>query len=263
MPAQDQVADDGHFVTVQNPITDATLSQIQNSIERALNQPGRHIKKVVFDFNPDNGEAASPKYGSCRDLAQYILKLKNNGVYTIAFVHAKTYRHSVLPVLACNDLVMSHDAKIGDVAEPNEIVPGDELEMYARVAGDEHEAVVLKMLDKNIEVVLGQFKGNPYYVDAAKAEKKDVFVNKKTRPVLPRGSVGLYSQEQAMTFGLCQMALETRQAVVEQYNLNPAILHGDRYGGHKIKAVKIELSGVIDEALRQKIKGQLNEVRVA
>ena len=56
---QKQESVDGIFITVQNPITDATLTQIKNTIDRALNQPGRHIKKIVFDFNPGDSEAAS------------------------------------------------------------------------------------------------------------------------------------------------------------------------------------------------------------
>ena len=73
-PRRTEGAVDGMFVTVPNPITDAGIWRIRNSINRALNQPGRPIKKVVFDFNPldenkTSSEAATTNYGSCLDLA--------------------------------------------------------------------------------------------------------------------------------------------------------------------------------------------------
>ena len=221
------------FVTVPNPITDAGNIRIQNSIDRALNQPGRRIKKVVFDFNPldenkKGSEAATTNYGSCLELARYINKLNNNGTYTIAFVHAKTTRHTVLPVLACKDLVMSSEGKIGEVAGPNDVIPEADAREYVRIVNSKFkEAVVLKMLDKNIEVVSGKEGGSQIYVDSANVQKAgtpfvDVIItDKNAKPVLPRGSVGLYNLEQAMQFKLCEQALETRHAIADAYSLSP------------------------------------------
>ena len=250
----------GLFITVQNPITDAAIKTMRKKIERA--QAKRGIKKVIFDFNPDDSEAATPEYGSCHDLAAYILELKNNGVYTVAFVHGNTRRHTVLPALACNDLIMSRNAKIGEVTEPNKIPQLDEMEFYARVVGEEKEAVVLKMLDKNVEVVLGRKGGTPIYVDVAKAMQKDVNVApaSKANPVLPRGTLGFYSLEQAMKFRLCSDSLENRPAVKEKYRLDPASMEDDERP-HKIKATRIDLTGPIDGNMQQKLKGQFKEVR--
>jgi len=260
---------DGHFESVQNPITTVTVDQMKNRIDQALNRPGMRVRKVVFDFNPGDGEAATSDYFSCSKLAEYINTLKNNGIQTIAFVHGKTSRHSVLPVLACTDLVMSHDAKIGEVAGPDDNVPQRQRQAqeYAEIAGKSREAVVLKMLDKNVEVVLGtEGANNPIYVDSAKAGKagtpfEGVFVAKGGDIIVPRGGIGLYNTEQALRFGLCTVTAETREEVAEKYTLTPASLRGDRYGGNKIKAVKIDLTGVIDDPMIQKFKRQLQEVR--
>ncbi len=253
---------DGIFETVQNPITDATLTQMKNRIDRAINQPNARIRKVVFDFNPGDNEAGSPNYGSSRDFAEYIQKLKDNGVATIAFVHGKTSRHTVLPALACNDLVMSADAKIGDVITGNDPVSPDVAAMYAKVAGKTNEAVVLKMLDRNMVVVSGRKDGNTVYVDQANAEREGVHIADRAKPpVLSRGATGLYTLEQATQFGLSSATRETREAVAELYNISTASLRGDRTGGKPVKAVKIDLAGPIDDAMFQKLKGQLKEVR--
>ena len=64
----------------------------------------------------------------------------------------------------------------------------------------------------------------------------------------------------AQKFTLCiNLPLENWQEVAEKYNLSPSSI-GDRYRG-KIKAVKIELSGPIDDSFHQKLKTQLKDVR--
>ncbi len=266
--------DDGLFVTVQNPITDATLTKITGRIDRAMSQPGRSIKKVVFDFNPDGSDAASDHRGSCRDFARYITtKLKNNGIRTIAFIHGKTTRHTVLPVLACDDLAMSSDAKIGEVVEPNEILSEDDAKEYVKAANSKFkEALVRKMLDKNIEVVCGREGQSTIYVDSANIDKdgtgkagtpfQGVFVTPQNRnkPALPRGSVALYDRGQALQFNLCSKSVETRQDLAADLEMPSSSLHEDG-GGGKYKAVKIELTGSIDESFHQKLKSQLKEVK--
>src|SRR5262249_46666771 len=78
----------GLYITVQNPIVDAGTNDIFKRIERA--QVARNVKKVIFDFNPDNAEANTDDYFAGARLAKVIKRLNNNGITTVAFVHAKT-----------------------------------------------------------------------------------------------------------------------------------------------------------------------------
>ena len=87
-------------------------------------------------------------------------------------MHAKTYRHTVLPVLACNDLIMSTDAKIGEGRGTQRDRPSGYCRYVRPGRGIEKEAVVLKMLDKNITVVEGGLKGTTVYVDLDKIRKR-------------------------------------------------------------------------------------------
>ena len=61
--------------------------------------------KIVYDFNPDNQASGSTLFGPCLDLADYLLTVPD--VTTIAFVHAQVNRHTVLPVLACQEIVIA------------------------------------------------------------------------------------------------------------------------------------------------------------
>ena len=201
--ARKQESVDGIFITVQNPITDATLTQIKNTIDRALNQPGRHIKKIVFDFNPGDSEAATPNYGSCHDFADYIKKLKDNGTFTVAFVHAKTYRHTVLPVLACNDLIMSTDAKIGEGRGTQRDRPSGYCRYVRPRRGPRERGRRSQNAGQEYHGRRGRSQGHHGLRGPGQDPEKDpkfdgVFVNENNaKIVLAPGTLGLYNLEEA------------------------------------------------------------------
>src|SRR5205809_636453 len=95
--------------------------------------------------------------GACYDLSKYLLSLQD--VTTVAFVHSKVTRHTVLPVLSCKEIIMSKEARLGDVAdEPVEPLGFVEEGAYKEVAKRRSlsEALVLKMLKKNMVVFEGE-----------------------------------------------------------------------------------------------------------
>jgi membrane-bound serine protease (ClpP class) len=261
--AAQEPAESGLFLTVQNPINNATITNLQSRIDRKRGVPGEKLRKVIFDLNPSDGEAATTSFGACSDLADLIQNLNNNGITTVAFVHGKTTRHSVLPILACAEVVMSSGAALGKVVEGNEILDEEKTRVYRRFAGPAREAAVMKMIDKNVAIVQGFKNGGPVYVEASMVGKPgfDVAVPPANlqKPVVPKGDTALYNAGEATRFNLCQHVLETRDAVVEHYQLRPGDLRDDLNA--KVKAVKIELAGPIDESFRQKLRGQLQEVR--
>ena len=104
--SQEARPDGGLFISVQNPITSEVVSRIVAKSDRALSS-GK-VAKLIFDFNPAGHPACSEDYGACRQLADHLLNLKQ--CQTVAFVHNEVTGHTVLPVLACQELVMSREA---------------------------------------------------------------------------------------------------------------------------------------------------------
>src|SRR4051794_30761184 len=144
--ARGPVADEGHepgaFVTVSSPITSTVVNQIKETIARA--EANRPLRKIVFDFNPEGAEVASPDFGPCLDFANYIREKRGEGkLLTVAFVRNKTTRHTVLPVLACDELIMAPDAAIGNVAAGPGLTPDPiELAAYERYSRPDQRAIV-------------------------------------------------------------------------------------------------------------------------
>ena len=264
--AQAQESQRGLFVTVFNPITDALVTQIQNSVDRARSRDAKPLRVVVFDFNPGGNEAGTDNYGSSLVLARYIKNLSDNGVTTVAFLRNTTTRHTVLPVLACKDIVMAQDARLGEVAKGNDVVPVEDAQQYAKYAGRGREAAVMKMLYPEVEIVQGNLGGQPFYLDAAKIGKpgfEDVVVNKANMKIIKaKGLTGLYNAVEASQFQLCQLSgMQTPQDVLNAYQLDPSALTDSDFGDEPIKACKIELIGLINEDMKQKLLNQFKEVR--
>lgn len=165
---------DGTFVTVRgfsSRETERIKEVTQDAITRfrAREPAGGGVRRgyfLIIDFNPENHSSASDDYGACYQLAKYLRSLRQEGVTTVAFVHRSVTRHAVLPVLACQELVMSEEARLGDVH-------GTEYEQnYYRELIAEHyprnQAVAWRMFDKALRVrkVRRLDENIPFYVDA-------------------------------------------------------------------------------------------------
>ena len=260
-PAQDAPAADGIIVTVNNPITEGGISQIKSQIDAARNEPRKNIKKVVFNFNPEGKDAATEAYGTSYELAKYIQTLRNNNLLTIAFVNGKTTRHTVLPVIACDELVMSSEAKLGEVWSKDRPLDRNEQKTYEETAGITKAGPVLRMIDPNVKLVQANYKGTIIYVPLRKLEAKDpayaeVQPANLTPVPMPTG-VALYDLNQAIRFKLCSQQANTYDELREKYGLSSDALSGDPLRGKAMKPVRIRLEGQIDTALREKVKRQV------
>src|SRR5205807_8840717 len=113
------------------------------------------VKKIVFDFNRDDKDAVNTSFGACYELASYIAGLRVN-TQTVAFVHGKVAGHTVLPVLACQEVVMSpaKEAKLGEVVAEGVSPLGEpERAAYRAIFAREGQmAIVRKMYDPNVQL---------------------------------------------------------------------------------------------------------------
>src|SRR5262249_3949082 len=192
-------------------------------------------------------------------LADYLLELKDSGVLTVAWVHGETTRHSVLPVLACDEIVMADKAlgtptqprhpALGRVAPPDKPLRDKERDIYDRIDAKRWSAAITrKMYDANLVVVKVREKDGFSYRDA----------NTKPAPVgelvpeLGRDTVALYTFNDAVKYGLCQKkALNSLNEVLANYpgNLCNAPEHP--------VAWRVVISGELNGGLREKAERRI------
>lgn len=262
--AQDLVAEDGLFITVHHPITSPVMVRVQQTTEWARHRTDRKVRKIIFDFNPGNHPAGTSLYGPCYDLAKYLLSIQD--ITTVAFVHSEVNRHTVLPVLACNEIVMSSEARLGDVlADQPEPLTDDQLRFYERVALDRKRspALILKMIDKSMEVMEGRTaQGAVYYFDRRHLaqELATGVVMTRPEPVVPAGVEGFYGSAEAVKFHLCEpTTAETRQQVAEQYRLRSDSLREDPLQGRIPTASRILIEGPVNGALAESLQRRVRK----
>jgi membrane-bound serine protease (ClpP class) len=223
--AQDSV--DGLFVTVANPITSSAVSQVKDQTKRAvqkhrLSGAENRPLTIVYDFNPEGKPASTREFAPANDLATFLLD--QSQVRTVAFVHTETTQHTVLPVLACQELVMSSKATLGDVCgeeDAKRTLSPSEREEYRKTARRRPPAAILKMLDPDMELVKAQNSdGLAWVVDPHQPIPEGITVT-GTTPVVGAGpTTTLFTTDQALALRLCTTKKETREQVAEAYGLS-------------------------------------------
>jgi membrane-bound ClpP family serine protease len=225
--------------------------------EREAGQKGR-VFRLVCDFNPDNRTSSSDDFEACLKLANYLGELRKKGVQTIAFVHGEVSRHSVLPVLACSQIVLSADppSRIGKVVDQGASLNKLELLAYEEVTErNRHpKAIVRKMYDRDVAIV--KVKPGPdgeHYRDGGVNPPPDA------EPVaaLERGTTALYSHKQAREFGLCQpIIFNSLDEVLTAYNLPRTGLFPSL---DRPTAWRIVVAGTLNGELREKTQRRIRQ----
>jgi membrane-bound ClpP family serine protease len=260
---------DGEYIYVRNPINSDVVYRVKAQVRRFLDRGEHQGAKIVFDFNPQGYPSSTSDYGSCRELAAFILGIQD--CTTIAFVHVDQQwaeqpaltGHAVLPVLACKQIVMSTDARMGDAArdQSGPVLP-DQLQFYDHVARSRgrYPAVVLKMLDKDVEVVEGTLNNGVWYIDKRRKKEEAGFQETGPAPGLAPGRTGMYTAHQAEKFyRLCDLIRETPQEVIEAFGLPPRSLHGDPLQGRSPEAWRIVVSGQFDVGMQEKLERRVRQ----
>ncbi len=259
--AQPPAPEEGLLVTVPNPISSEALARIQSRIDPILNDANNPVKKIVFDFNPDGKAAATRDFGVCYSLADYIHHLSLNGLTTIAFVHAELTKHTVLPVLACSELVMSRDAALGRVIDEDDPQPAPEIIVaYRKHAREDRAALIVKMIDKHVEVFQGKDPENPAGPMLFRTAQEGGGRLLGARAEVPPGSVALYTAEKARAYGLCQQIIANSAELAQAYNIIPSSLRDDPLQGRESRPWMILVQGEITGGLRETMERRLRSI---
>ncbi len=242
---------DGLFITVPNPITDSAVRQIKSRIDEAFNRDQRSLRTIVFDFNPGGQPAVTSDFDSGSRLKRMIQELRKErgNLATIAFVHDEVTKHTVLPVLACHQIIMSKKGQLGAVMRGQAGEPPDDIksayEALARSWSGGSPDLILKMVDKNLVITQVKTKDGIRYVRKQHDQPGEV------PPGLEAGDANtLFDSEKARKYGLCASSLyETRSELARALGLSPRSLREDTPPDDKTPVVwRIDLSGTVNKA---------------
>ncbi|MFO0879724.1 MAG: NfeD family protein [Gemmataceae bacterium] len=174
------------------------LGPLKRFEQGAARQGGRFV--LILDFNPDGRRTESEDFGACYDLANLLRSKQTSlrGLRTVAFIHGDVRRHSVLPALACSELVFGESGRLGQVAGPNKALTRVEQTAYEDITRNRFPApLVKKMFDPALEV--GR-QGGQFVEMGANPPRPGVEVVGG----LGRGETAFYTFKQARDLGLSQ-----------------------------------------------------------
>ncbi len=268
-PAAQPEGPEGLFITVPNPITSEAVERIQKQIE-ARKPGGRGLGVIVFDFNPDGKPAWTSRPGVCSDLTHLIRGLRDK-VTTVAYVHNKVSGNTVMPVLACDEIIMSRNGSLGEITRtPEEIEPlrtvyeGYFLRGDPRY-GEQRFALIKKMYDPQVQLRRASSRKDPnqkVYVDARDPNVDKLYVGLEPVRGVADNAVAVYTAEIAREVGLRRGALaESRLEVAEMYGLPAAVVRDDPLGGRDPQVFTYVLRGEVDGAMRESVQRVLRNVR--
>ncbi len=248
-----QGGDVGLLVRVEGNLDTKQVDQIKERVNAALASGTDRPSKVIFWFTPKDQPTASASYGACADLGDAIQRWKD--VNTVAFVSGKLSGHAVLPALCCNELAMSKEASVGEVvpagAEPLEGLPVKGYETLLRDTKPAHFAVVRKMYDKTVRLMIGQKNKADWYYDSLDKAKfeKDGGTATNTTPVPggEAGVVGLYSSDRMGQFGLRKLSAQSVSDLAVLLNVAPGSLRDDPLHGKAPKAFRYVLRDALSK----------------
>jgi membrane-bound serine protease (ClpP class) len=263
-----QPPEDGIFVNVYKPITSEVTNRIRNQVDEARSgKNGKTVSKIIFDFNPgvtpSGQESSSPDFGPCYDLAKYIRGLHN--VMTVAYVHNKVSRHTVLPVLACKELVMggADSSWIGKVIDdPRGKLDAAEAKVYEQFAGETRAAIVQKMFDSGVELMKGRRNNAEFYYDKRKQADALAMGVVGGETVYGPGDLLLVNTDNALKLGLAKLGNKTqRRQLLDIYGLSPESLRSDPLRGAAPNARLVTLKGDIDAGMKESLLRRLRSAR--
>jgi membrane-bound serine protease (ClpP class) len=280
VPAQQPTNQDGLFITVPNPIRDDAVQQIKLKVRDALERQKRAIGTIVFDFNLDGQPNGSGNFGSCSDLADYIRNLTlgvahpdRGRIKVVAFVHGPVTKHSVLPALACGEIVMSdrqaHDdgrsrARIGNVtrslAEPlTPTARNTYRELAEQFASPD---LVLRMLDPELPLQRVKTGNAILYLSPARIaewrKENKIFT---VEPAVPAGlepGNAIFDARLAREVGLAGALIDTRADLADALKLSRHSLTEDWLVGKQPVAWRVDVTGVLNKGRVDSLRRRIN-----
>lgn len=265
LAAQPAPTRSGLSFAIPSPLTSDAVGRIKKAIEDARSRGADRPSIIVFEFNPDDKPAIGSGFGENYTLASYIAGLHD--LTTVAYIRNKVTGHSVLPVVACKEIVAGDAARLGEIVTPPERLTATEQAAYDEIIGKNrpaHFAVIRKMFDPRVQLRRGQKGRADFYLDLADraaAQKQGIQVtNTDELPAAPDGRIGLFTAAQLRELGLVSARADSREQLAEQYGLNAATLRDDWLAGREPVAYRYVLRGRVDAGLKESVLRMLDRV---
>lgn len=164
----------GRTVRINLPITSRTLDRVRQFVLRAVEKANADKQRLVliFEFTVPADQAEygrGSEFGAALSLAELLTSQQLSGVWTAAYVPQSIQGHAVLPVLACDEIIMAPKATIGRAGVDETVITESRRSNYREIADRRRSvpaAVALWMLDPRQAVYVVETEVSREFVTA-------------------------------------------------------------------------------------------------
>jgi membrane-bound serine protease (ClpP class) len=210
---------EGRLIRVRLPLTGNADAHIRSSIQRVVTQLSRlprregHRPTLILELVPQHRDS----YGEGTDftralsLVNYLTSPDLAQVKTVAYIPRTIKGHGVLIALACEEIVMSPDAEIGEAAiseDPSRQIDPKVVSSYQEIASRRSfpVAIALGMVDRRLEVLKVETDQGIEFIlknqmDGLKKSRTIV----KQEILVPAGSLGIFSGRDGREHGFVKL----------------------------------------------------------
>jgi membrane-bound ClpP family serine protease len=277
-PRREVELGDGRLIRVRLPLTGSADAHIKTTIDRAVEQLSRRPRPderrpvLILELSPgrrNTNYGAETDFERALSVARHLRSQPLSAVKTVAYIPRTIKGHAVLIALACEEIVMSPEAEIGEAGinekENGAIEPGI-ISHYTQIARERrtvHEAIVLGMLDPRREVLKVETEdGNEFVLreDLDELEREHTIVSQET--LVPAGSLGLFSGREGREYGFVKLLANDRAALARGLALPPDAVIEDQALVGDWRPVRLNIQGPIEPSSVRQLNTLIgNELR--
>ena len=258
----------GQWIRIPLPIDNSVVLRVKQSMERTLGATAGERPVFVLEFVASDGAGGAgqgTQFEDAHKLARFLTSDEVNGAGTVAFVPRALKGHAVLVAMACEKIIMSPSATLGDAGADEKVINNTMLAAYEEIARSRLTVppeVALGLLDKSREVL--KVKTEMAVRFAAPGQLPEItrghrILAKETikRP----GKVWQFTGVEGRDWGIVKFLAEDNRDVIRQMQLSPGIEEGDPSAGGAWRPIRVELKGPIKAnqivAIQRRIQEEL------
>ena len=258
----------GQLFKIVLPITGRTAERIRQPLLKAIEkaQADNAHPVLILEFDVPKGQSEygrGSKLGNAYDLADFLSGGSLNAAATVAYVPQTIQGHAVLPVLACDVIVMAPEAELGPAGVDEPAITDSIRANYREIAGRRRKIpveVALKLVDSSRELLEVETDGDTVYTTP---EGMVELAKKRTigsaKPLLPANQPGRFSGTEARRKAFISYLASNRIELARVMGLPPDMVNEDVTLDGVFHAVRVEVKGPIRADLVTKTVGLIQD----
>ena len=242
-----------HRIRVPLPLRDSTDRIVKQKVQRILSgdSSGAERPVIVFEFwSPEGSDGRGSEFERALSLARFLTGPELDRVRTVAFIPKAATGHAVLVALACEEIIMSEDAILGDAGAGEPSIGPTMRGGYAEISRNRRtvpEAIALGMLDPKLTISQvttgsGVLYAWPEELERLQNERNDI---QAIDTLIPAGQMGIFRGDKLRSLGMVSYLAEDVPQLASALQIPADRLTFDPSMGGAWIPIQVEVDGPI------------------